>query len=404
MFCTNCGAEILPGQTFCTNCGEAVTGGNDGNTGYGNSYGGSVYDNSQAGAYYNNAQQASPVTSSYQYTDSSAYNTGTYGTQAYGAQAYNTPVYNTPVYNNPVVKPKKMGTGVLAIAICVAILGGVTYGYTHLPSLLGGNKSSGAEPDPAPVSVAEASTEDPDEINEVDNNTGDQGKVEVASGTEATTDDGNTVPASTGGYSTMKKTDGSSSEFAEIDAKGYAETDFSGFGKMEYGYATAYMSTDEYIFVPNGKLDGDTLIRGKKLSEFCDYVDTKLPSSVGKLDRELFYKVLAADIVDSTLGEADDVYLAQSLMYALTFAVNFSDMQVDINNVKIFNGNSTRYYYSVNVYGNDDIWMIDYKNKLCYMNKGTTEYNDHGDFSLFSDESYGLYILLGMSYFGLEIK
>ncbi|WP_026488760.1 zinc ribbon domain-containing protein [Butyrivibrio sp. XBB1001] len=404
MFCTNCGAEILPGQTFCTNCGEAVTGGNDGNTGYGNNYGGSVYDNSQAGAYYNNAQQASPVTPSYQYTDSNVYNTGTYGTSTYGAQAYSTPVYNAPVYNNPVVKPKKMGTGILAIAICVAILGGITYGYTHLPSLLGGNKSSGAEPDPAPVSVAAASTEEPDEINEIDNNNGDQDKVEVASGTDATTDDQNTVPASSGGYSTMKKTDGTSTEFAEVDAKGYAETDFSGYGKMEYEFATAYMGTDEYIFVPNGKLNGDTLIRDKKLSEFCDYVDTKLPSSVGKLDRELFYKVLAADIVDSSLGAADDVYLAQSLMYALTFAVNFSDMQVDLNYVRILNGATTRYYYNVSVFGNDDIWMIDYKNKLCYMNKGTTEYNDHGDFALFSDESYGLYILLGMSYFGLEIK
>ena len=407
MFCTNCGAKILPGQTFCTNCGEAVTGGNDVNTGYANNYGGTVYDNTQTGAYYNNAQQASNIGSSYQYTDTNTYNTGAYNTSTYNTPSYNTPTYttpayNTPVYNTPVMKPKKMGTGVLAIAICVAILGGITYGYTHLPSLLAGNKSSGAEPDPAPVSVAAASTtEEPEEI---DNSYDDQDGVEVASGTEASTEDQNTVPASSGGYSTMKKTDGTSSEFAEADAKGYADTDFSGYGKMEYEFATAYMGTDEFIFVPNGKLNGDTLIRGKKLSEFCDYVDTKVPSTVGKLDRELFYKVLAVDLVDSSLGADDDVYLAQSLMYAMTFAINFSDMQVDMNYVRIVNDASTRYYYSVTAFGVDDIWMIDYTNKLCYMKKGTTEYQDHGDFALFSDGSYGLYILLSMSYFGLEIS
>lgn len=424
MFCTNCGAEILPGQTFCTNCGEAVTPDNAGqgnaygNTGYanaGNAYGGNAYgdnySNAQSGSYYNNQGN------SYGYTQPEPTYTNP---GAYGNGGYNTGINNTVTQN-----PKKMGTGVLAIGLCIAIVAGAYYAYTTIPGLLAGNKGSGSSQEPV---VAYATNEDTQEDNnngyissgdiDTDNNNDKSNNESTVSDSNnnnnndnnggSNSDDSNSgdkksFPASTDSYTTTE-VDPSNSEFAEVDSKGYTDANLSTYKSQNFDYVTAYVKEGDYIFKPNGGLNGDTVFRDKKLSDFCDHIDELIAKSGKKLNRQLFYDVLAADLIDSSMGPKEDKYLAESLMYALSFAYYFDDMQVDFNYCRSFEGATTRYYYSLSTFGVDDIWMVDYSNRELYMNRGKTKYEPYGDFALFSDESYGMWLIYSITYFGLDIQ
>lgn len=392
MFCTNCGSEVQPGQGFCVNCGEPVNGAN-----------------AQAGAGYGGAQQMNA--DSYVNNYNNGYNAGNsygnnnnYNNGAYNAGGYVNNVYNNGGYNTGVQGPAKKGFPWLAVVmpvLLVAVFGGAyVYGTNQMkqnrvPDAPSGYTTTDTQPEVTPVTGNDQTN---NQGNEQENGQGN-GAPGFSGFDSPSGSSGNDTTGSNGDDTTTPSS--SSSDYAAVDAKGYQEPDLSQYSSTEYEYATAYINSDGYVFAPNGGMNDNTVVRDKTMDAFCDYVDEQMSGSGMTLNRDLFYKVLAADLIDSSLGVAKDNYFRESMIYALSFAVHFDSMQIDFKYVSSYTEAPTRYYYTLSAFGQDDIWMVDYTNKEIYMNKGQTRYQDSGNFAMLSNEALAVWLYLVDEFYGL---
>lgn len=297
-------------------------------------------------------------------------------------------------YYTGTVQPAKKKAPVLPIVLAVCIFGVVIGGAWMLGSKVNNGQSA---PDDTVV-LASSEAEPVKELDIASNTASSEDKAIEESSSAASSASG----YEPGGYSTMKKTENISSEFADIDAKAYKEPDLAEYFKEDYEYVTVYVKGNEMLMKPNGGLNDDTVINGKKMDELCDYIDEMLEGYGTKLNRQLFYDVLATHLVDGSMGPAEEQYFRESLAYSLYFATQFDSMQVKIDNCRIFSDASTRFYYDLSVFEIDDVWMVDYSHREILMNKGTSVYESHGGPVEFTDQSLTGWMVIMMLFYELN--
>ena len=174
------------------------------------------------------------------------------------------------------------------------------------------------------------------------------------------------------------------------------------YEEYEYAYATYF---DDYVYIAGaGVIDDNTVIYGKSdktIGEFCDYVDESVLEDGRTIDRDLLYELLEVHLVDSSLNSGPE-YFEQSMMYCLTFANEFSDLDMDVDYCMYSTEEPTTYYYGVEVDDKEDTWTVDYSQKFVYMNEGDTEYTSEGDYGMFSDNTLSLWLYVIDDFFGIK--
>jgi len=174
------------------------------------------------------------------------------------------------------------------------------------------------------------------------------------------------------------------------------------YEEYEYAYATYF---DDYVYIAGaGVIDDNTVVYGnsdKTIGEFCDYVDDEVLEDGRTIDRDLLYELLEVHLVDSSLNSGPE-YFEQSMMYCLTFANEFGDMDMDVDYCMYSTQEPTTYYYGVEVDDKEDTWTVDYSQKFVYMNEGDTEYTSAGDYGMFSDNTLSLWMVVVDDFFGIQ--
>lgn len=174
------------------------------------------------------------------------------------------------------------------------------------------------------------------------------------------------------------------------------------YEEYEYAYATYF---DDYVYIAGaGVIDDNTAVYNesdKTIGEFCDYIDESVLEDGRTIDRDLLYELLEVHLVDSSLNGGPD-YFEQSMMYCLTFANEFSDLDMDVDYCMYSTEVPTTYYYGVEVDGEEDTWTVDYSQKYVYMNEGDTEYTSAGDYGMFSDNTLSLWLYAIDDFFGIK--
>ena len=174
------------------------------------------------------------------------------------------------------------------------------------------------------------------------------------------------------------------------------------YEEYEYAYATYF---DDFVYIAGlGVIDDNTVIYGqsdKTIGEFCDYIDESVLEDGRTIDRNLLYELLEVHLVDSKLNGGPE-YFEQSMMYCLTFANEFSDMDMDVDYCMYSTQEPTTYYYGVYVDEEEDTWTVDYSQKFVYMNDGDTEYTSGGDYGMFTDNTLSLWLYVIDDFFGIK--
>ncbi len=339
MFCTNCGAEVSPDQKFCNKCGAPVMVGAV-NVG--------AAPESESVATGNDAAT----------TDNMGVNENT-----------NNAVPFQPVYDIPPAAPKKSKVWpvvaiVLAVLLLISVGVGIaivkTYNYfKNSIEMAYSDKSDGIE-----------ALEELDEIEDFFEEHGVDEDFDF--------DD-----------------DFEFDEDFEFD-------DDTEYEEYEYAYATYF---DDYVYIAGaGVIDDNTVVYGKSdktIGEFCDYIDESVLEDGRTIDRELLYELLEVHLVDSTLN-GDPEYFEQSMMYCLTFANEFGDMDMDVDYCMYSTQEPTTYYYGIEVNDKEDTWTVDYSQKFVYMNDGETEYTSGGDYGMFTDNTLSLWMYVVDDFFGIK--
>lgn len=171
----------------------------------------------------------------------------------------------------------------------------------------------------------------------------------------------------------------------------------------ESGDVTKYSYTDvttvgnDITVVPNGGLNSSTkLFNDKDLAGFLDYVDSTVLEKGRKINRDLFYDILATMLVDRDLSSGNDT-IEKNMIMALAMANNFHDTDVKIKECDLDANNAAEYHYQVKAFGTDDTWIVNYGNKTIYFNNGATEYSS----DMFKDEYLALWLVAIEEYYGL---
>ncbi|WP_158589463.1 zinc ribbon domain-containing protein [Butyrivibrio sp. CB08] len=171
----------------------------------------------------------------------------------------------------------------------------------------------------------------------------------------------------------------------------------------EYAYATYF---DNYVYISGkGVIDDSSILYSgstKTVGEFCDYIDEEVLDDGYEIDRDLFYELLELHLVDSELVDNQVDYFEQSMMYCLTFASEFSDLDMDVYYCMYDADEPTTYFYGVNAYDEEDTWIVDYSEKFLYMNDGDTEYDSEGEYGMFSDDTLSLWLFAIDEFYGIE--
>ncbi len=171
----------------------------------------------------------------------------------------------------------------------------------------------------------------------------------------------------------------------------------------EYAYATYF---DDYVFISgNNVITDSSLVYGgssKTVGDFCDYIDSEVMAEGSRLDRELLYDLLELHLVDPSLSGDKAEYFEQSMMYCLSFASEFSSMDMDVDYCMYSSDEPTTYYYGVKVSGKEDTWVVDYSQQFVYMNGGNTEYNSAGDYGMFEDDTLSMWLYVIDEFYGID--
>ncbi len=336
MYCTNCGAQVSPEEKFCMKCGTPV--------------------------------DASSVNVGAQSVDFGP------GGQGDGIQGFNPQA--APVAEPP--KKKKVWPIVVAI-VAVLLVVSVAAGLAIK----------------AAITKLMARTEDviEDEIEDfADNYTDPDDILEQY------------------GFDNVDPSDFPYDNFEDFDIDGFLEEygdyddyfgdadefdyDTEDYTSQQYEYADAYYY-DDYIYIEGrGTIkDSTVLYGGKTAGDFCDYVDKNVLEKGRKIDRDLLYDLLEVHMVDSSLFKDNDPYFEQSLVYCLIFANEFGNLDMDIDGCAYYTDEPTLYYYDVEAGDREDTWLVDYTEKYVYMNEGKTEYTSSGEYSMFSDKTFALWLI-----------
>lgn len=174
------------------------------------------------------------------------------------------------------------------------------------------------------------------------------------------------------------------------------------YEEYEYAYATYF---DEFVYIAGlGVIDDNTVVYSgsdKTIGEFCDYIDKTVLEDGRTIDRDLLYELLEVHLVDSTLNGGPE-YFEQSMMYCLTFANEFSNLDMDVDYCMYSTEEPTTYYYGVYVDDEEDTWTVDYSQKFVYMHEGDTEYTSAGDYGMFSDNTLSTWLYVIDDFFGIK--
>ncbi len=191
-------------------------------------------------------------------------------------------------------------------------------------------------------------------------------------------------------------------DFREDEDYEFEFDDDTEYEEYEYAYATYF---DDYVYIAGADvIDDNTVVYGKSdktIGEFCDYIDESVLEDGRTIDRDLLYELLEVHLVDSSLNGGAE-YFEQSMMYCLTFANEFGDMDMDVDYCMYSTQEPTTYYYGVEVDDKEDTWTVDYSQKFVYMNDGETEYTSGGDYGMFTDNTLSLWMYVVDDFFGIK--
>ncbi len=168
--------------------------------------------------------------------------------------------------------------------------------------------------------------------------------------------------------------------------------------KTVYTYVDVYRDGDDLVVIPNGGMNPSTeLFAGKDLNEFLDYVDSTVLEPGRKINRDLFYDLMATMLVDKQYS-SDPTYIEKYMIMALAVSNNFYNTPIKINECDLDANNATDYWYKLTAYEKEDTWVINYANRTLYMNNGKTEYVS----DMFKDEYMAVWLMAVDEYFGLS--
>ena len=168
--------------------------------------------------------------------------------------------------------------------------------------------------------------------------------------------------------------------------------------KTVYTYVDVYRDVDDLVLIPNGGMNPSTeLFAGKDLNEFLDYVDSTVLEPGRKINRDLFYDLMATMLVDKQYS-SDPTYIEKYMIMALAVSNNFYNTPIKINECDLDANNATDYWYKLTAYEKDDTWVVNYANRTLYMNNGKTEYVSE----MFKDEYLAVWLMAVDDYFGLN--
>ncbi len=168
--------------------------------------------------------------------------------------------------------------------------------------------------------------------------------------------------------------------------------------KTVYSFTDVYRNGNEITIIPNGGLNGSTVLYGgKDLDGFLDYVDSVVLEEGRTINRDLLYDILATMLVDKDLS-SDAESIEKNMIMALAVANNFHDTDVRFKECLLDANNASEYHYQVTAFGTDDTWIVDYGKRTVYMNDGNTEYSS----DMFKDDYLAVWLVATDEYYGIE--
>lgn len=177
-----------------------------------------------------------------------------------------------------------------------------------------------------------------------------------------------------------------------------SEPEDAGGDKTHYSYTDVIITGDDITVVPNGGLNGSTvLINGKDLEGFLDYLDSKVLKKGRTINRDFFYEMLAVMLVDKDLS-SDTTEIEKNMIMALAMADNFYNTDVRINDCHLNASDAAEYRYDVTAYGKDDTWIVNYGKRTVFFNNGKTEYVSE----MFKDEYLAAWLFATEDYYGIK--
>ena len=165
--------------------------------------------------------------------------------------------------------------------------------------------------------------------------------------------------------------------------------------KTVYSYTDVYRDGNDLTVIPNGGLNGSTVLYGgKDLNGFLDYVDSTVLETGRTINRDFFYDILAIMLVDKDLSSDFDT-IEKNMLMALAMANDFHNTDVKINDCYLDANNAADYHYHVTAFGKDDTWIVNYGKRTVYMNNGATEYSS----DMFKDEYLAVWMVAIEEYY-----
>lgn len=186
----------------------------------------------------------------------------------------------------------------------------------------------------------------------------------------------------------------------QTDTPSEASAEEPAGSKTVYSFADVYANGNDLTVIPNGGLNESTVLcAGKDVKGFLDYIDSVVLEKGRTINRDFFCDMLAVMLVDKDLS-SDEQNIGKNLIMALAMANNFHDTDVKINDCHLDANNAADYEYHVTMYGKDDTWIVNYRDRTVYFNSGKTEYVS----DMFKDEYLAAWMVAIDDYYGIEFK
>lgn len=170
--------------------------------------------------------------------------------------------------------------------------------------------------------------------------------------------------------------------------------------KTVYSFTDVYRDGNDLTIIPNGGLNASTILyAGKDIKGFLDYIDSVVLEEGRTINRDFFYDMLAVMLVDKDLS-SDPQNIENNLIMSLAMANNFHDTDIKINDCYLDANNAAEYDYHLTIYGKDDTWLVNYRDRTVYMNNGKTEYVS----DMFKDEYLAVWMVAIEDYYGIKFQ
>lgn len=184
----------------------------------------------------------------------------------------------------------------------------------------------------------------------------------------------------------------------DVDTDDTDSTASSDAQNYEYGYTDVTIDGNDITIIPNGGLNGSTVLYGgKDLDGFLDYVDDTVLREDRYINRDFFYDLLSTMLVDESMySNFDDV--ESNMIMCLAMADNFYNTDVRVKECNLDANNAAEYHYQVKAYDKDDTWIVNYGDRTVFFNDGKTEYSS----DMFNDEYLAMWWMAIDEYYGHE--